>query len=195
MAKPILFNTEMVRAILLGRKTQTRRIVKQNTETILNSPYHKEHSQVPDAQLILKLCQPLYETGNILYVRETWSKSNAGTYLYRAFPFDAPEEEDVAMKSLGYKWHPSIHMPKKAARIFLRITAVRTERLQEITIEDIENEGIICPTKRDGEIIDYIADFARLWDDTIGVKGFDKYGWNADPWVWVYEFERIEIND
>lgn len=121
--KPILFNTEMVRAILEDRKTVTRRVVKPQHLRVLDSQYHKEHPETPDNVLLERLCEPPFLPGNILYVRETWERSMAGTYLYKAT--DTPLIHDG--------WRPSIHMPKEAARIFLRVTDVRVERLQDIT--------------------------------------------------------------
>ena len=144
--KPILFNTEMVRAILDGRKTCTRRVIKHNVDAILNSPYRMEHPEVEDAWLIKKLCRPPYEPGDILYVRETWEhfdccscegdehgncpkepqksvidKRGYGCYMYRA-------TDEISGDA---KWHPPRYMPKEAARIWLKVTDVRVERLQE----------------------------------------------------------------
>lgn len=120
--KPILFNTEMVRAILDGRKTVTRRLIKHDVDAILNSPYHKEHTEVEDKQIISKLCMPPYQPGDILYVRETWSELSFG-YVYKA------DGENIDHLGNVIKWHPSIHMPKEAARIWLKVTGVRVERL------------------------------------------------------------------
>lgn len=107
--KPILFNTEMVRAILNGRKTCTRRVVKHNTEKVLDSPYHMEHSEMEDAWLIRRLCRAPYEPGDILYVRETFIQAAAHTFWYKA--------DDKAWMSKDLLWKPSIHMPQEAARI------------------------------------------------------------------------------
>ena len=131
--KPILFNTDMVRAILEGRKTVTRRVVKfkpgQNPQWT---------GYIPDGQVLygsnnIPASKSPYQPGDILYVRETWTRSMAGTYLYKAT--DTPIILD--------RWRPSIHMPKEAARLFLRVTDVRAERLQAITIEDIQKEGLM----------------------------------------------------
>lgn len=90
------------------------------------------------------------------------------------------------------KWHPSIHMPKEAARIFLRVTNVRVERLQEITSGQICKEGVEVedPYVLNGEEKRYA--FSNLWDSTIKESDLDRYGWNANPWVWVIEFERCD---
>lgn len=195
--KPILFNTEMVRAILDGRKSCTRRIVKHDVGAILNSPYHKEHPEVADKQIISKLCIPPYQPGDILYVRETWKKAPNGYYYYEDW-----QKDDIADVT---KWKPSIHMPKEAARIWLKVTDVRVERLQEITQKNAENEGVgnlfyedigysekNYGTEVDKEYGIAREQFAWLWESTIKKSDLDRYGWNANPWVWVIEFERCE---
>lgn len=173
---PILFNTPMVRLILGGRKTQTRRVVKPVHLQVLDSPFHCKDPEVPDAALLEKLCEPAYQPGDVLYVRETWGiwSPTLGTMpkiYYRAdAKADAPE---------GIIWKPSIHMPKEAARIFLRVTDVGAERLQDITDDGVLAEGL------------KIGDpFDELWDSTIKPAHRDRYGWDANPWVWVYTFER-----
>lgn len=197
--KPILFNTEMVRAILDGRKSCTRRIVKHDVEAILNSPYHKEHPEVEDEQIISKLCIPPYQPGDILYVRETFIQAAANIFWYKA--------DDKLWMSKDLLWKPSIHMPKKAARIWLKVTDVRVERLQEITEEQACMEGTdpwdeACyenngwhPTLSDpdsGGDPNMIDGFHKLWNSTIKKSDLDYYGWSANPWVWVVEFERCE---
>ena len=206
--KPILFNTEMVRAILDGRKTQTRRVVKPGHLRVLTSEFHRTHPDVPDASLIKKLCLPPYEPGEILYVRETWRVQSAkrfdSTVLidFKAggiksmihFPGGQSQgtnrdEYDafVARWMQGDGWKPSIHMPKEAARLFLRVMDVRVERLQEITEDGAKSEGcergpsLLCP---------YISSFLPLWDGTIKPAKIDLYGWDANPFVWVIEFQR-----
>ena len=211
--KPILFNTEMVRAILDGQKTCTRRIVKHDVEAILNSPYCKKHPEVEDKQIIIKLCQTPYQPGDILYVQETWcwcpcwdcgfdteehkccyvpsykifndGKAEWGCYGYKA-SFEENEYPSVDT------WHPSIHMPKEAARIWLKVTDVRVERLQEITSEQIYREGVETeyPNVLNGEEKRYA--FSMLWNSTIKKSDLDRYDWDANPWVWVIGFERCE---
>lgn len=175
--KPILFNTEMVRAILDGRKSCTRRIVKHDVGAILNSPYHKEHPEVADKQIISKLCIPPYQPGDILYVRETWKKAPNGYYYYEDW-----QRNDIADVT---KWKPSIHMPKEAARIWLKVTDVRVERLQEMTDDDAEAEGCFDYTST-------ALGFPDVWNSTIKKSDLDRYGWAADPWVWVIEFVQCE---
>lgn len=205
--KPILFNTEMVRAILDGRKSCTRRIVKHDVEAILNSPYHKEHPEVEDEQIISKLCIPPYQPGDILYVRETWCKYDddhiidGRKYAYKA---DASPISEEARKKFGYRWRPSIHMPKEAARIWLKVTDVRVERLQSITEEGAIREGAegekchhinagafgCTDCMNTGWIEPPQVEFMQIWDSTIKKSDLDRYGWNANPYVWVIEFER-----
>ncbi len=180
--KPILFNTEMVRAILAGQKTQTRRKCKPGTVVAL------EHEQPIGGQ-------PYY-VGDILWVRETWGdyreycEGNEGFfYLYKAdypdgakaIPLPDDQKTDYADSWDLPKWHPSIHMPREAARIFLRVTNVRIERLQ-----DIDDEGVMA------EGIEFGGPFEEIWDSTVKRADRDHYGWDANPWVWVIEFERIE---
>lgn len=192
IAKPIIFNTDMVRAILDGRKTVTRRLVKPQHLKVLDSPYHKAHPEASDDVLIKKLCEPSYHPGDILYVRETWGIYNrywfeADYFMYKA---DYPDKSSTYATGDGIvcdlpKWHPSIHMPKEAARIFLRVTDVRVERLQDIADEQAEKEGSCDYTST-------ALGFCYIWDSTIPKKGLNKYGWDANPWVWVIEFERVE---
>lgn len=177
---PILFNTDMVRAILDGRKTVTRRCVKHNVDAILHSPYHAENPETPDKVLIEKLCQPPYQPGDILYVRETWAHPAENTYWYKA---------DSRVQNI--LWHSSIHMPKKAARIWLKVTDIRVERLQDITEDEAKAEGAsIEPLIEGGEALPARWDFIKIWDSTIKKSDRHRYDWKANPWVWVIEFER-----
>ena len=187
--KPILFNTEMVRAILEGRKTVTRRVVKPQHLRVLDSPYHKEHPETPDKVLLERLCEPPYQLGQTLYVRETWAAWS------RTYGF-APEIHYKADGETlpGVKWRPSIHMTREAARIFLRVTDVRMERLQDITPDQIDAEG--CKewaySAKTGELLPSGPSWFRIaWDNTLKPKDRALYGWQANPWVWVVEFERI----
>lgn len=173
----------MVRAILDGRKTVTRRLIKHDVDAILNSPYHKEHPEVEDKQIISKLCMPPYQPGDILYVRETWREHSPGfpnLFIYKA-----------NYKVCKVKWHPSIHMPKEAARIWLKVKDVHVERLQEIDDKGAYDEGA---GEKDViyQIGGRVCDFAKIWNSTIKKSDLDRYGWDANPLVWVIEFERCE---
>lgn len=195
-AKPILFNTEMVRAILDGRKTQTRRVLKPQPEiTGKLGLYHWKcyWDMIGESEVSSKLRNsPLarYTIGDILYVRETWRKNN-GKYFYKA---DQCADYDDYKFGVA-RYHPSIHMPKEAARIFFRVTGVKVERLQDITAAECVREGI--PKESLIEVGEdfTIGQFSDLWDSTIKKKDLSLYGWEANPWVWVYEFERIEANE
>lgn len=198
--KPILFNTEMVRAILDERKSCTRRLVSSRQflgmlpdkcknaapDEFLKGKrmMFKPYCDMTDAELIMTAYKAPYEPGNILYVRETWKKATNGYYYYEDW-----QRNDIADVT---KWKPSIYMPKDAARIWLKVTDVRVERLQEITSEQICREGVEVeyPHVLNGEEKRYA--FSRLWDSTIKKSDLDRYGWNASPWVWVIEFERCE---
>lgn len=207
MIKPILFNTQMVQAILDGRKTTTRRIVKGNIndldligtgsskcndtfDTTLFGKLDKEKVWNSDVKERVKAP---YMPGDILYVRETWGISNplgdfarnnrTAEYVYKA---GYSKGERIPMvreqeKNLGV-WKPSIHMPKDAARIFLKVTSARVERLQDITEDGIRAEEIT------EEWPPHAMDkFRKLWDSTT-----KEYRWETNPWVWVIEFERCD---
>jgi hypothetical protein len=206
--KPTLFNTEMVRAILDGRKTCTRRIVKPQQfigmlpdkckngapEEFLKEkkPMFKPYCDMTDIELIKTAYKAPYQPGDILYVRETWCGlpvNEAGhfrghpIYYYRA-------DGDLRPEGWRGAWHPSIHMPKEAARIWLKVTDVRVERLQEMWASDASKEGLQFnkPTTAD----EMLQAFAELWNSTIKKSDLGSYGWDANPWVWVIEFERFE---
>lgn len=192
--KPILFNTEMVRAILEGRKTATRRIIKD--KDIVNSfdceadgtPIAYIDQATGDSYLPTMPCP--YQPGDTLWVRETWAKSMAGTFMYQA--------DDKAI--MVERWRPSIHMPREAARLFLRVTGVRVELLQDIDDDGAKAEGA---NYQDGKNVGWeekmrrtaIDRFAEIWDNTIKLADRLRYGWEANPWVWVIEFERISKDE
>ncbi len=208
--KPILFNTEMVRAILEGRKGATRRSVKGyipddavwGYTAFTPKGYISCRGTFADGygEKFFKLpCEP----GNILYVRETWHKG-LEWYIYRANYSDT-EKFYRGGKEIEMKWRPSIHMPKEAARIWLKVTNVRVERLQDITPKGAESEGVgnlfyddigygekNYRTEVDPEYGIAKEQFAWLWESTIKKSDIDRYGWDANPWVWVIEFERCE---
>lgn len=222
--KPILFNTEMVRAILGGRKSCTRRIVKPQQlvgllpdkckngvpEEFLKEKkfMFKPYCDMTDIELINTAYKSPYQPGDILYVRETWDRfecwncdgdergncpkepkksvldKTCGCYMYRA-------TDEISGDA---KWHPSIHMPKEAARIWLKVTDVRVERLQEITAENALAEGMDKYIRLNGEIDENatITSFIGVWNSTIKKSDLDFCGWDANPWVWVIEFERCD---
>lgn len=177
--KPILFNAGMVRAILESRKTVTRRVVKpQPTAVAPMYCYAGSHKQ-DIGRWRDKTGQrwtPPCNADDILWVRETWAKNAYGGYFYRA-------DETPTV----FSWNPSIHMPKEAARLFLRVTVVRVERLRDMCLADVLMEGI-------QEADSYEGTWGRwheTWNSTIKPADLPRYGWEANPWVWVIEFERI----
>lgn len=210
---PILFNTDMVRAILDVRKTVTRRLIKPQQligilpdkckngmpEEFLKEKKHmfKPYCDMTDAELIKASYNPPYQPGDILYVRETWHKykkrvgKGEGCHIAEFYGYRASiaNSEDA-----NEPWHPSIHMPKEAARIWLKVKDVRVERLQFMSWDAICNEGIIPDSNiRDEFSFRMLQNkFKNLWDSTIKKSDLDRYGWDANPWVWVIEFERCE---
>lgn len=218
--KPILFNTEMVRAILDGRKTCTRRVIEL-PENMDGVPVGKSGDSSNPLGFMYPggIKRPPYQPGDILYVRETWEhfeccccegdehgncyrepqqsalNKSCGCYMYRA-------TDEIYGDA---RWHPSIRMPKEAARIWLKVTDVRVERLQDITPKGAESEGVgnlfyddigygekNYGTEVDPEYGIAKEQFAWLWESTIKKSDIDRYGWDASPWVWVIEFERCE---
>ena len=208
---PILFNTDMVRAVLDGRKTVTRRAVRykyNNTEMKMRTDKYgtrlieiqkaiegETHGKNPDGSTWHKLLpyiekNPPYRKGDIIYVRETFrplSDHPAAGIEYAADwsskYFENSKEPDCCNRG---KWIPSIHMPKQAARIWLKVTDVRAERLQDIDTLGCQREGI--DITRNG----VIKRFSTLWDSTLKKKDLALYGWEVNPWVWVIGFERCE---
>ena len=197
--KPILFNTEMVRAILDGRKTVTRRVVKfpSNVKkqsngllTLFTEGECYENNRIEDIVEYLK--QP-FKVNDILYVRETWCglpvtanghMRGHDVYYYKA---------DGDHRPVGWKgnWRPSIHMPAEAARIFLKVTGVRAERLKNITESQAVKEGFVD----DAEYCvgnSARGHFMELWNTTIKKDQLQYYGVAANPYVWVIEFEVID---
>ena len=195
--KAIIFKTEMVPAILDGRKTCTRRVAFPNGDLrefpLPDNPdawwfrgrvYKNLNSAMRSPQGVLSLCK--YKNGDILYVRETWTTVPDGSYVYKA-SVECPD-------AWAGTWHPSTHMPKEAARLFLRVTAVRVERLQDITEDGARSEGCYHGPLLDGcddFMVPALYSFQSVWDSTVRKTNRDTYGWDANPWVWVIEFERI----
>lgn len=222
--KPILFNPEMSLA--------TRKGLKNRTSRIINHDLSHDHSEyrgvkwkneppvyynISDNQWACEYCghgidmgghsyiKSKYQVGDILYVRETWGigLQMANTVIYKAdyIGKKAPLAD-------GEKWKPNIHMFKSLARTFLKVTGVRIERIQDITIEEIIHEGVdsecrqccLTPLCLDQKIkcdcyVEAFEMFEKLWNSTIEKKDFSKNSWAANPWVFVYEFELLEDDD
>ncbi len=184
--KPILFNTEMVRGILDGRKTCTRRKIPVDIVYFCDIDHDGEllayENSYGDFIAPERLCR--YQPGDILYVRETWKKALNGYYYYEDW-----QRNDIADIT---KWKPSIHMPKEAARIWLKVKDVRVERLQDIDIDGIRNEGLPSMAVHAGDMEIAFKEWETLWNKIIKKSDLDRYGWDANPYVWVIEFERCE---
>lgn len=223
--KPILFNTEMVRAILDGRKTCTRRLVRflpgENPQW---TGYIRDGLMLYNGKNEPCIRKAPYQPGDILYVRETWQYlyeldgneqiiEGTGKYYYAAtdtIPFDTYVDASGVTHEC-VPWRPSIHMPKEAARIWLKVTDVRVERLQEMKPVDVIKEGAYpdcwdclntygesgsqcCygTEEQCSQCDEAMMEWERLWNSTIKKSDLDRYGWDANPWVWVIEFERCE---
>ena len=209
--RPIIMQADMVRAVLEGRKTQTRRVVKPQPQIGLQDYWLWEggkpledagygaryiHSERHAVVRAMEQCCPYGRVGDRLWVREAWAHQRDATncpddggVLYRATD---PGWDDNAT---GLRWRPSIHMPRWASRITLEITDVRVQRVQEITHADIQAEGAL-PAARDWRKVKHVwgkaadrACFVRLWDSINDHRG---YGWDSNPWVWAVTFRRVE---
>lgn len=210
--KPILFSTPMVQAIINGTKTQTRRIVKgEPLKWLEDSGFTPEFVADPGNSLC-----PYGQIGGVLWVRETSFETSSGYFLYKAdeqggaIPLGVDEDDHVVWEPIkNYKWKPSIFMPKEACRLFLKITDIRVERLDDISEHDALKEGI---ERRDfhgdEEFKDYRSNndgllFKNGGDDTYYLNPRDSFislwqsingeqSWNDNPFVWVLEFERCD---
>lgn len=207
--KPILMNADMVLAILNGRKTVTRRLpTKRIEEKYLDYEEYVNAVAPPESRWLTEKefyeQYPPYQPGDILYVRETYVTWHLPLgeilYCYKATdpngnkrPTSPEFDSDLDVRP----WKPSIHMPKAAARIFLRVTDVRMEQLQEIDDEQAKNEGA---NWKNGKNVGFeektrrsaVERFAEIWNATINKSDLDRYGWDVNPWVWVIEFERCD---
>ncbi len=207
-----MFSTPMVKAILKGDKTQTRRIVKQQPEqhhtamcpaTVLDGSGkfgYLYHAIDTKDNLFVKC--PYGQKDDVLYVRETWlpfDKSHivdGQKYAYKADSTADSESEEIRQDYIkagyNYRWRSSLHMPKEAARLWLQIETVRIERLQDISQDDAFEEGVDwlkCPIRMDlpGSFYDYKAGYKDLWGS---INGADS--WNENPYVWVVTFKKID---
>lgn len=201
---PILFKTEMVQALLAGRKTCTRRLVKflpgKNPQW---TGYIKDGLMLYNGKNEPCIRKALYQPGDILYVRETWHKYTKrvgnGEFCHLA-EFYGYKASIANSEDANEPWHPSIHMPKEAARIWLKVTDVRVERLQDITEDGAKEEGANFKNGKNVGLEEKmrrtaIERFAEIWNSTIKKTDLDRYGWDANPWVWVIEFERCKSRE
>lgn len=191
--KPIIFNTVMVEQILAGNKTQTRRVIKLPSKSESWKLMFENH---PETMYKLAVDKAPYQVGDIVYVRERWCEGLNKFFYYAFGGYEG---------MFDMKWKPSIHMPKEAARIFLKVTDIGVERVQDISEEDAKAEGVmsywaephknvapfigaakeigedLCSTRREA--------YRQLWDNIYATKG---YGWDKNPWVLKIVFERVE---
>lgn len=206
LEKPILFSTDMVRAILDGRKTETRRPIKPQpimydfglggiVPAFIPPVIIKGYEAIGVDRVIENpsyLRFP-YQPRDILYVRETWQiygniNNPREGYFYKASPELSPSETIKWQHEKGIiKWKPSIHMPKEAARIFLRVKDVMVKRLQDMDVASCVREGVDFGC---AWTVNAKPAFIKLWDSVYENRG---YSWDKNPWVWVIKFERIEV--
>lgn len=205
--RPILFNAEMVNAILEGRKNQTRRVINPQPTFSNKTGFNWEKrgktwmyglgsDYAETVRNFTRNC-PVGRVGDRLWVREAFTdlsgtgiehRDSKGKLQRYAYAADCPKGSygDEARKEFGIKWKPSIHMPRAASRITLEITKIRVERLNDISQEDAIAEGVPCiELGVIGELC--VAQFADIWESVYGADS-----WDANPWVWVIEFEVVK---
>lgn len=220
--KPILFSTPMVQAILSGTKTQTRRIIRPQpcqeatkfNKFIYSDDTGWEARFANDSSPAVCDRKVHIVIGHTLWVRETWERFDCscceGDY-YTGECFSVPDKnEGCYLYKASHeirgdaRWHPSIHMPREAARIFLRVTDVRVERVQELSVDDCIEEGVEVEWSESLPKPSYMSlayaerrvkpafqtAYRELWDSLNAKRG---YSWTANPWVWVYKFVRVDL--
>jgi hypothetical protein len=217
--KPILFSAQMVKAIIDGRKTQTRRVIKPQPEhDIEDAPFlcgsnfvFTKNNHYGNSRNKQSIVEPKYKVNDVLYVRETWRLTDFSfidDYVSARVTYKDGGSGDY-LRNLKHGmnertgWRPSIHMPRAAARIFLRVINVRAERVQDISENDAIAEGVALRFGSDGVLRGY-KNYLSKTSGTIYVKAADSFkslwiflnakrghGWDANPWVQVYKFERI----
>jgi hypothetical protein len=214
--RPVIFNGEMVRAILDGRKAQTRRVMKvqpkpsetrpgdfwfssKKLESMVHvSDFMPGNSPVTDCHLFFQEhCCPFGQVGDRLWVRETWAEAGASApdlTLYRAnYPAHVPAGYENVPAAEEIRWRPSIHMPRWASRILLEITAVRVEQLNDISQEDAQAEGMELtgwrPTYSDP---DSGGECMTPYDNFAELWDSIYQNWSANPWVWAISFRRVK---
>lgn len=195
MEKLILFNTDMVHAVLDGRKRGTRRTVKKSVweNFVCEGGKAIYYLDKKTGSMKSPLHKAPYQARDILYVRETWCNANKEgcepDYYYLA---DTRICEDYDESE--WVWRPSIHMPKAAARIWLKVTGVTVARLHDMTLDDFLSEGVVLRPEAfndpDNAYLQAREIFKGIWDSTVRKNELARHGWEADPWVWAVRFER-----
>lgn len=209
----------MVKAILNGTKTQTRRLIKPQPPYALKMMTEGQHAGewhlYSDSPMMNPSIDspwgarylPPYQPGDILWVRETWKQATTGTAgpgLIDLILYRADEPQDTTGMMVEDRWHPAIHMRWTDARLFLQVKDVRAEQLRDISEAAAMAEGFVPdPLENDKTTVNFMCSvdclqgsargkFALLWNQTIKKSDSQRYGWYANPWVWVIEFERME---
>jgi len=186
--KPIIFSTAMVQAILAGNKTMTRGVVKPQpveSDTLVSKVFSGTEFVTRydnDRLMITNTSKPYCRPGDVLWVREAFGFSQDGHIVFRA------DGERIAWGPI--KWRPSIHLPRKYARIFLRVTNVRCERVQDITPEDCCAEGVYKKASLNRSVLEAVINFRSLWDSLNAKRS--GCSWGDNPWVWCISFEKIK---
>lgn len=211
---PMLFNTDMVQAILDERKTVTRRKVKPKQliglgcdrcpnnmpeEYIKEKKYlFKPYCDMPDDELIGAIYKPPCEPGDILFVQEEWAYDNFQIRYLADEYVDYLDKYNCLFINKD-TWNSASSMPLAVARIWLRVIDVKVERLQDMTLDDFLSEGVCLnpeafndPENASGQAKNT---FSELWDSTLKKSDRNLYGWDANPWVWVIDFERCEKSE
>jgi len=190
--RPILFSGEMVSAILDGRKTQTRRVIKPQPPALwdacakVDSVFCFYRASDPDFHGYKKC--PYGQPGDRLWVREAFATDIPGCPGEYRLSYRADHIDPLGDGPTRIKWTPAIHMFREYSRINLEVVSVRVERVQDITDEDVFAEGIEPFSNRFYNLHTDRDVFARLWDSINLKRG---YGWDSNPWVWVVEFKRL----
>lgn len=186
--KPILFNTEMVRAILDGKKTQFRLPIAEEFYYRLDEKTRElPYVEIYTIRFISENSK--YKVDDILYVKETFALVNGGQYIFKA----DDNEKKYESVDLNIKWNSAVHLTQTEARIFLKVTNARVERLQDISVRDIEKESgwrreIYSYSNKNKA---FLRDYCDFWNSTAK----DGYKWEDNPYVFVYEFERVELSE
>ena len=186
-----------------GRKTCTRRAIKL-PDKMTGRPIGKSGDSSNPLGFFYPggIKRPPYQPGDILYVRETWSEIKNADGSHKKYVYKASDQYPFGESRyiIKFNWKPSIHMPKEAARIWLKVTDVRVERLQDITEDGAKEEGANFKNGKNVGLEEKmrrtaIERFAEIWNSTIKKTDIDRYGWDANPWVWVIEFERCKSRE
>lgn len=201
--RPIIFNGEMVRAILDGRKTQTRRLIKHlavpnedivSFQEFLNVPKSTMRWEPKEGYYALLKCNANHDNRTI-YFKCPYGRPGDRLWVREAFGFDHERIHDPYYKATeqnldifpkGY-WHPSIHMPRSLSRITLEITREKAERVQNINEKDAIVEGM--EPKEPNHVVSASYRFGQFWNSINKKRG---YGWDVNPWVWVIEFKKVD---